>query len=87
MDGHADRTPGRLPGRGGDGSQATAEQLDVRALGLTLVNTTEAAGDPSLWTESHGTAYERVSALADGILDLSRCQLTGDGHYYPQPRV
>jgi predicted metalloprotease len=66
-------------------SQATAEHLDVRSLGLTLVNTTEAAGDPSLSTESHGTAYERVSALADGILDLSRCQLTGDGHYYPQP--
>jgi hypothetical protein len=36
-----------------------------------------------VWTVSHGTAYERVSALTDGIVDLSRCQLTGDGSYYP----
>jgi predicted metalloprotease len=65
-------------------SQARAENLDVRALGQTLVNTTEAGGDPSLLTESHGTAYERVSALADGVLGLANCQLTGDGSYYPQ---
>jgi predicted metalloprotease len=65
-------------------SQAMAEDLDPRSLGQTLLDTTEAGGDPSLYTESHGTAYERVSALADGILDLGRCQLTGDGSYYPQ---
>ena len=64
-------------------SQAQAEDLDARSLVETLVNTTEAGGDPSLRTESHGTAYERVSALSDGIVDLSRCQLTGDGSYYP----
>jgi predicted metalloprotease len=64
-------------------SQSTAEELDVNSLGRTLLNTTEAAGDASLLDESHGTSYERVTALADGIVDLSRCQLTGDGHYYP----
>jgi predicted metalloprotease len=64
-------------------SQSTAEELDLSSLGRTLVTTTEAAGDPSLLDDSHGTPYERVMAVADGITDLSRCDLTGDGHYYP----
>jgi predicted metalloprotease len=68
-------------------SQSTAEQLDPHSLAMTLVSTTEAAGDPSIWTESHGTPYERVSAVVDGFTDLSHCQLTSDGRYYPQTQL
>jgi predicted metalloprotease len=65
-------------------SQSTAEKLDFDSLVPTLVNTTEGAGDPSVDTQSHGTSYERVSALAGGWNDLSSCRLTDpSGLYYP----